>query len=66
MTPILWFLVLTSCSNCQGDPGIMPGFRADYTKTYVAMPSQEVCEQVQKLNDSAECWARPPSSLTHR
>jgi hypothetical protein len=57
--PVVWFLVMTACNNCGHDAGIFPGFQANYTKTYVQMPSQDACLDAQKRNSGSECWARP-------
>jgi len=57
-----WFLVFYAfLPGPGGDPGIMQGYVAPSVRAELAMPSQEICEQVAKLNKfrNTECWAKP-------
>lgn len=57
-----WFLIVTlgHCSNGQPFCDPMPGSGISIVLDHieVAMPSQEVCEQIRKLQQgTVECWA---------
>lgn len=61
---LAWSLMLTLCANCGGDPGINPMWHADRTQVFLAMPSQEVCVAIAKLNPlNASCWAQPIETM---
>lgn len=51
-----WFLILTIYINAPGEGVNVVGSQ----QVQVAMPSQEVCEEIAELqiDKDAECWAR--------
>jgi hypothetical protein len=57
---MMWFLVMYVCSgSCGGiDPGIT-GYVPQRDRIEIAMPSRDVCQQIEALNSGSECWARP-------
>jgi hypothetical protein len=56
-----WFFVTYAIFSAGGDPGIVQGYVAPSVRVEIQMPSQDLCEQVAKLNRyrNAECWAKP-------
>ena len=58
-----WFLVVYAFWSPGGDPGIVQGYVAPSQRIEIAMPSQDICEQIAKLNHfrNAECWGKPKS-----
>lgn len=63
-----WFLVLITVAYTS--PGIMPtqndaafwALGQSSQRIEIHMPSHEVCEQIAKLNDGAQCWAKAETS----
>lgn len=54
-----WFLVLYYCTNCIGiDPGIQQGWIPTHNRYEISVPDETTCRQIQKLNQSSECWAK--------
>lgn len=55
-----WFLIIYVIWSQGGDAGIVQGYVAPSQRIEIAMPSQDMCEQIAKLNRfrSAECWAK--------
>jgi hypothetical protein len=56
-----WFLVGYIVFASGGDAGIVQGYVTPSRQYQLAMPSQEVCQQIVTLNKFAnlECWAKP-------
>lgn len=56
-----WFLVIWVATGGGFGDMVVPSHS---TSAEIAMPSQEVCQEVQKLNVSADCIAKLPRAAS--